>query len=363
MKKISKKIFVAVLTIAFAFAAFAEDGIKFSGFIRAGIEGNLDSQTFNTASFNDGCYYGHATSRLRLNLDIDKGQYGVNLRYQANKFGFNPNGSEVSNAFFSEGNIKYAMGYAKFLDNQLIVGAGKLRDKYTGSDGSDKYNLAEVSGSSSVYGVSLTYTPVENLYLTPQFATLNPDKFAAGDSKVDDGKAAVGQIKFNEKLLAFSAKYTNDLLTVAGGYSLSGQGYGFFKYKGLENLNLEVEAKYLSKELTGVTDSSGNKAFSLKVSELFAFQNDAIEAGVLVYETLCKDQNVYEFYPFASYNITDVVAATLDVGIIYDEESEETTYSVTPAAQFNVGKAELRVFYNYDKDGKSSIGTTTKISF
>lgn len=362
MKRLTKKVLAVALTTGFAFGAFAEEGISFNGYIRAGLEGNLKSQSVNTTTFNDGYYYGHASSRLRLNLDIDKGQYGINLRYQANKFGINPNGSESANAFFSEGSIKYAMGYAKLLDDQLIIGSGKLKDKYTSSDGYDAYNLAE--SNTGVYGVSLTYTPVQNLFVTAQLATLNADKYVAGDSKVTDGDATVGQVKFNEKLVSFSAKYIDDVITVAGGYSLSGQGYGFFKYKDIENLKLEVEALYKSKDISGETDKSGDKAFSLKVSETVAFQNDALEAGVAVYETLIKDKNEYEIYPFASYKVTDVVSVVLEAGIkTFEEDNKDTTYSVTPSVVFNVGKANVRAFFNYDKDAKASIGTTTKVSF
>lgn len=361
MKRLTKKVLAVALTTGFAFGAFAEEGISFNGYIRAGLEGNLDKETVDTTTFHDGYYYGHASSRLRLNLDIDKGQYGVNVRYQVNKFGY---GSVNPNIFFDGLNIKYAIGYAKLFDDKFIVVSGKLKDKYTSADGYDSYNLAENSGKTDVFGATFTFVPVNNLFLTAQLSTLNADTYATGDSKVTSGKAAVGQIKFNEKILAFSAKYIDDVITVAGGYSLSGQGYGFFKYKDIENLKFEVEAKYLSKDISGLTDKSGDKAFSLKVSETVAFQNDALEAGVMVYETLIKDKNVYEFYPFASYKVTDVVSVVLEAGIkTFEEDNKDTTYSVTPSVVFNVGKANVRAFFNYDKDAKASIGTTTKVSF
>lgn len=362
MKRLTKKVLATALTTVFAFAAFAEEGISFNGYIRAGLEGNLDKETVDTTTFHDGYYYGHASSRLRLNLDIDKGQYGVNLRYQANKFGYGSGDS--NNAFFNPENIRYAVGYAKLFDDKFIVVSGKLKDKYTSADGYDSYNLAENSGKTDVFGVTFTFVPVNNLFLTAQLSTLNADKYAAGDSKVTSGKAAVGQIKFNEKILAFSVKYIDDVITVAGGYSLSGQGYGFFKYKDIENIALEFEAKYLSKDLSDKTDKDGKKTFLLKVSEKVAFQKDEFEVGVLAYETLIKDANEYEIYPFASYKVTDVVSVVLEAGIkTFEEDNKDTTYSVTPSVVFNVGKANVRAFFNYDKDAKASIGTTTKVSF
>lgn len=368
MKRLTKKVLATALTTVFAFAAFAEEGISFNGYIRAGLEGNLDKETVDTTTFHDGYYYGHASSRLRLNLDIDKGQYGVNLRYQANKFGYtafdNDGKPLVENPFFNGANIRYAVGYAKLFDDKFIIVSGKLKDKYTSADGYDSYNLAENSGKTDVFGATFTFVPVNNLFLTAQLSTLNADTYATGDSKVTSGKAAVGQIKFNEKILAFSAKYIDDVITVAGGYSLSGQGYGFFKYKDIENIVLEAEAKYLSKDISDKKDKDGKKTFSLKVSEKVAFQKDELEVGVLAYETLIKDKNEYEIYPFASYKVTDVVSVVLEAGIkTFEEDNKDTTYSVTPSVVFNVGKANVRAFFNYDKDAKASIGTTTKVSF
>lgn len=358
-----KKILTAGLVLATAFfGAFADDGIKFGGYIRTGIEGNFDSETVDTIYYNDGKYYGQGKSRLRLNLDFDKGPYGATFRYQADQFGITTAGTEAV-VFLKSGNIKYAMGYAKLLDDQIIVGAGKLKDKYTSSEGFDAYNLAETSGYSSVYGVSCTYTPVKDLFFTAQVSTLYADKYDATDSKVTSGKATAG-VQFNEKLLAFSAKYKNDVITVAGGYSLAGEGYGFFKYKDIEDLKFEVEAKYLSKDLSGKTDKSGDKAFSLKVSETAALKIDDIEFGVMIYETFIKDKNEYEFYPFASYKLTEVVSVACEGGIkVYEESNKDTTYSVTPSVVFNVGKANFRVFFNYDKDKKASMGSTMKVTF
>ena len=86
--------------------------------------------------------------------------------------------------------------------------------------------------------------------------------------------------------------------------------------------------------------------------------------AVLYFLATAKDKNEYMFYPFASYKLTDVVSVACEGGIkTYEESNKDTTYSVTPSVVFNVGKANFRVFFNYDKDKKASMGSTMKVTF
>ena len=64
------------------------------------------------------------------------------------------------------------------------------------------------------------------------------------------------------------------------------------------------------------------------------------------------------------YKLTDVVSVACEGGIkTFEDDSKDTTYSVTPSVVFNVGKANFRVFFNYDKDKKASVGSTMKVTF
>ena len=243
-----KKIILAAVACAAMGFAFAEGSAwDVNGYFRSGIEGNLDAKDFETKVYKDGQYYGNGKSRARLNINFTQEEYGFKFRYQCDGFGLNSadtvntkvkdsGGNEVGSfttakeTWFTQDNLKYMMGYAKFYDGKIIAEAGKLMDFYTNSEA--RYEYQAMGG----YGVRAVFIPVEGLYLSAAGSTYRVDKYAADDDSVKDGKAKAGDIKFNEKILTLSAKYKNKDFAIAGGYNLAGEAYGFFALKAVPNL-------------------------------------------------------------------------------------------------------------------------------
>ena len=385
-----KKIILAAVACAAMGFAFAEGSAwDVNGYFRSGIEGNLDAKDFETKVYKDGQYYGNGKSRARLNINFTQEEYGFKFRYQCDGFGLNSadtvntkvkdsNGHEVGSfttakeTWFTQDNLKYMMGYAKFYDGKIIAEAGKLMDFYTNSEA--RYEYQAMGG----YGVRAVFIPVEGLYLSAAGSTYRVDKYAADDDSVKDGKAKAGDIKFNEKILTLSAKYKNKDFAIAGGYNLAGEAYGFFALKAVPNLKFNIEAKYLDKEISKKTNDDGEKTAMTEAWELinynFKGMGVPLEAGVYFHQILVKDDNVIEFFPHLSYAINDVVSPEFEVGITKysngekhkDKDGEEQTmsYNVTPSIKFTAGKrATVKVYYNYDKNDKSSFGTTLRVNY
>lgn len=385
-----KKIILAAVACAAMGFAFAEGSAwDVNGYFRSGIEGNLDAKDFETKVYKDGQYYGNGKSRARLNINFTQEEYGFKFRYQCDGFGLNSadtvntklkdsEGNEVGSfttakeTWFTQDNLKYMMGYAKFYDGKIIAEAGKLMDFYTNSEA--RYEYQAMGG----YGVRAVFIPVEGLYLSAAGSTYRVDKYAADDDSVKDGKAKAGDIKFNEKILTLSAKYKNKDFAIAGGYNLAGEAYGFFALKAVPNLKFNIEAKYLDKEISKKTNDDGEKTAMTEAWELinynFKGMGVPLEAGVYFHQILVKDDNVIEFFPHLSYAINDVVSPEFEVGIAkysngdkhLDKDGEEQTmsYNVTPSIKFTAGKrATVKVYYNYDKNDKSSFGTTLRVNY
>lgn len=385
-----KKIILAAVACAAMGFAFAEGSAwDVNGYFRSGIEGNLDAKDFETKVYKDGQYYGNGKSRARLNINFTQEEYGFKFRYQCDGFGLNSadtvntkvknsDGNEVGSfttakeTWFTQDNLKYMMGYAKFYDGKIIAEAGKLMDFYTNSEA--RYEYQAMGG----YGVRAVFIPVEGLYLSAAGSTYRVDKYAADDDSVKDGKAKAGDIKFNEKILTLSAKYKNKDFAIAGGYNLAGEAYGFFALKAVPNLKFNIEAKYLDKEISKKTNDDGEKTAMTEAWELinynFKGMGVPLEAGVYFHQILVKDDNVIEFFPHLSYAINDVVSPEFEVGIAkysngdkhLDKDGEEQTmsYNVTPSIKFTAGKrATVKVYYNYDKNDKSSFGTTLRVNY
>lgn len=385
-----KKIILAAVACAAMGFAFAEGSAwDVNGYFRSGIEGNLDAKDFETKVYKDGQYYGNGKSRARLNINFTQEEYGFKFRYQCDGFGLNSadtvntkvkgnGGNEVGSfttakeTWFTQDNLKYMMGYAKFYDGKIIAEAGKLMDFYTNSEA--RYEYQAMGG----YGVRAVFIPVEGLYLSAAGSTYRVDKYAADDDSVKDGKAKAGDIKFNEKILTLSAKYKNKDFAIAGGYNLAGEAYGFFALKAVPNLKFNIEAKYLDKEISKKTNGDGEKTAMTEAWELmnynFKGMGVPLEAGVYFHQILVKDDNVIEFFPHLSYAINDVVSPEFEVGIAkysngdkhLDKDGEEQTmsYNVTPSIKFTAGKrATVKVYYNYDKNDKSSFGTTLRVNY
>lgn len=394
MKKI---IMVALASVAMGFA-FAEGEVgsawDVNGYFRTGVEGNLDAKDAETKVYKDGQYYGNGKSRARLNINFTQEEYGFKFRYQCDGFGLNnadtvttkskvldKNGDDTTNyietkstkeTWFTQDNLKYMMGYAKFYDGKIIAEAGKLMDFYTNSEA--RYEYQAMGG----YGARAVFIPVEGLYLSAAGSTYRADKFAADDDSVKDGKAKAGDIKLNKKLVTLSAKYKNKDFAIAGGHNFAGESYGFFALKSIQNLKFNIEAKYLDKEISGKTNDDGEKTAMTEAWELINYNfkglGTPLEVGVYCHQVIVKDDTSYEFYPHMSYAINSVISPEFEVGIIkytngekhknYDKEDQSMTFSVTPSIKFTAGKkATVKVYYNYDKKDKSSMGTTLRVNY
>ncbi len=377
MKKIT---FMAILAIAAASFGFADDGWSVHGLIRTGFEGNFDAKDAETRVYKDGKYYGNAKSRLRLNVGYDQSTCGFRMRFQCDGFGYLSESVSVTgglkDTWFTGDNLKYAMGYAKFLDGKIIAEAGKLQDFYTGSEGREEFNICYY-GSQTGYGARAVFNPFEELFLAAGASTYRAEKYVATDDEVVENKAKAGDYKLNEKTLGFSGKYKNENFTIAGGYNLAGEGFGYLGITGVPNLKLYAEGRYLGKDISGKTDADGEKTEDITVSEVLSYNfkdSCPLELGVLFYQRIVKDDAAYEFYPFASCAINDVVNAELEFGLIkYSEPSKhknrdgddtDMTYDVTPSLKFKAGKdATVKVYFNYDKNDKSAVGTTMRVNF
>lgn len=354
----------SILAAGLAFAAMAmsfAEGWDVNGYFRTGVEGNFDAKDAETKVYKDGQYYGNGKSRARLNVDYTEEDYGFRFRYQCDGFGVESADKET---WFTQGNLKYIMGYAKFMDGKIIAEAGKLMDFYTHSEA--RYEYQAMGG----YGVRAVFIPVEGLYLSAAGSTYRVDKYAADDDSVKDGKAKAGDIKFNEKILTLSAKYKNKDFAIAGGYNLAGEAYGFFALKAVPNLKFNIEAKFLKDEISGKTDKSGAKTTYTEAWELLNYNFKGfglpLETGVYCHQIIVKDNKSIEFYPHMSYAITNSITPEFEVGIKMIEKNgeSETTYDVTPSIKFTAGKrATVKVYYNYDKDAKSAAGATLRVNF
>lgn len=385
-----KKIILAALACVAMGFAFAEGSAwDVNGYFRSGIEGNLDAKDFETKVYKDGQYYGNGKSRARLNINFTQEEYGFKFRYQCDGFGLNnadtvntkvkdSDGNEVGSfttakeTWFTQDNLKYMMGYAKFYDGKIIAEAGKLMDFYTNSEA--RYEYQAMGG----YGVRAVVVPVDGLFLSAAATTYRAESYDADDDEVVDGKATAGNIKFNEKILTLSAKYKNKDFAIAGGYNLAGEAYGFFALKAVPNLKFNIEAKYLDKEISKKTNDDGEKTAMTEAWELINYNfkglGTPLEVGVYCHQVIVKDDTSYEFYPHMSYAINDVVSPEFEVGITKysngdkhkdkDGEKQTMSYNVTPSIKFTAGKrATVKVYYNYDKNDKSSMGTTLRVNY
>ena len=369
-----KKILTLAVMAAAGFA-FAE-GWDVNGYIRSGIEANTDAKDFETKEYKDGKWYGNGKSRLRLNLNYTQEQYGFKFRYECNKFGINDADSkdsegDIKEIWFTNDNLKYVYGYGKFLDGKIVAEAGKLKDGYTQTEGKEEFSAMEG------YGLRGVVIPVEGFYLSAAATTYRAEKFVSEDDEVVDGKAKAGDYKMNEKVLTLSAKYKNDAFTVAGGHNFAGESYGYFELKAVPNFALKVEAKLLDKDISGKKDKKGKDTSETQIWEQVQYKfNDMglpLEAGIYCGQKIVTDDNIFEFYPYMSYTLNEVVSPELEAGIIKyadkdrrDRDGDEysMTYNVTPSLKIKAGKkTTIKVYYNYDKNDKSAVGTTMKVNF
>ena len=348
-----KTLGIAAAALIAGASLFAE-GLSVNGFIRSGISINPKGETVKTDTWLPGDYFGGG-SRLRLNIKYDGDKGGATFRYQKD-------GSFASSDWFNAGNIKWAMGYAKFLDGKIIAEAGKLVDTYTSTGGWEDGTFGDNAGAG--IGARVVISPVEGLFITASASDLYLEKYKAADDEVKDRDAKEGDLKFNEKLFGFTAKYANDAFFVTGGVHLAKSYYASFGLTAVDNLTLVVEA-FIND--TADVDDPETKLYPWV--EYTGIENLTLAALGAI--TIVDGSTSIAITPAVSYALTDVISLAAESTItIPDKDIDPTddTYAViTPSVTFAASKkASATVFASLSTDTdqkKHSFGAGVKYAF
>lgn len=240
MKKLS--VLAAVALFMGGAALVSAKGFTFSGNIRSGISVPTKSQTFDNDLFLPGDNFGGG-SRIRMNLGWDADFGGAMIRYQAA-------GALTDDIYFKSSNIKYAMAYANFFQDKIIVEGGHLFDRFTTTGGYEDGTFGDDLGAG--LGARLVLNPVDGLYLAASATDVyarnyygveeNATTEGSGDRKVQKGDVKAGKLKADEKLFGFSAKYSTDEFFLTAGAHLAKVFYGSVGFTGVEGLTVAFEA-------------------------------------------------------------------------------------------------------------------------
>ena len=348
-----KTLGIAAAALIAGASLFAE-GLSVNGFIRSGISINPKGETVKTDTWLPGDYFGGG-SRLRLNIKYDGDKGGATFRYQKD-------GSFASSDWFNAGNIKWAMGYAKFLDGKIIAEAGKLVDTYTSTGGWEDGTFGDNAGAG--IGARVVISPVEGLFITASASDLYLEKYKAADDEVKDRDAKEGDLKFNEKLFGFTAKYANDAFFVTGGVHLAKSYYASFGLTAVDNLTLVVEAF-----INDTADVDDPVTTLYPWVEYTGIENLTLAALGAI--TIVDGSTSIAITPAVSYALTDVISLAAESTItIPDKDIDPTddTYAViTPSVTFAASKkASATVFASLSTDtdlAKHSFGAGVKYAF
>lgn len=347
-KNVIKSLTAVVFSTAILASASAE--LSVSGHVRAGAAVNTDAESLETSTWMGGNYFGGG-SRSRIEISYDGEFGGATFRYTNEDF----------ETFFDSTCIDWAMAYANFLDGKVIAEAGKITDRFTSSAG---WEDTALDGGK---GVRVVVTPVENLFLIVSATDVNAEKYEDNDSKVKDGKAETGDLKFNENILAFSAKYSTDAFFVTAAYSPAKTGYASLGFTAVENLTFVVEGIY-----SGTADNDAEDNTELCFwAEYTGIKNLTI-GGIVSY--FVADSQYYEagnlkilINPALAYSLTDVVTLSAEASYnVFDCTGKDNYFTVTPAVTFTAGKASATVYATIPSDDdyeKTTIGTGVRYDF
>ena len=352
MKKIIASLVAASLL---SFAAFAEEneGLSVKGYLRAGMSDTIENSVYSTNKWVQGGYFGGGT-RLRVNIDYTKAFGGVTFRYQVdpvfdtteekvdptkgeqwaivNSVKVDKNKKTVRKSsldFFKESNVKWAMGYANLLDGQVIAEAGIISDRFTKTGGWEDTGIDGGKG----FRVVVVPKAVAGLTVAAQATDKFADKYAANDSKVKDGKAYEGDIKFDEKVLGFSAKYDHALGFVTGGAALAGYYYGSVGLKAIENLTLVGEVFYDSTDATKAKNKDNATTMLVAWAEYTGIEK--VLAGAYSYINLCDGEYSIEITPAVSYDVNYLLKVSGEASIYLSSDDKKDTYAtISPAVTF-----------------------------
>ena len=386
MKKIS--VLAAALAIG-AVSFVSAEGFKFSGYVRSGASVNTKGETFDNATWQAGDFFG-GSSRVRMNLDWSNANGGATLRYQKS-------GSFADDDWFDSDNIKYAMAYANFLDGKVIVEGGKLLDRYTTTGGWEDGTFGDDLGAG--LGARLVLNPFEGLYLAASATETYAENYVETDSKVKDGDASKGDLKFNENLVGFSAKYSTDAFFVSAGAHLAKVFYGSLGFTGVENLTVAFEAfadyrdtykynegiddgeKYSYASKTEVDGKYTDNILLVPYVEYTGIENLDIGFFGYIYsaDDACFKASVAdkkyptfaELVPAVSYQLSDIVKLACEANIFIpkdvDGDDSDSYTVVVPSVTFLAGeKASVNVWASISSDtdySANSFGAGVKYNF
>ena len=351
-----KTLGIAVAALVAGASLFAE-GLSVNGYIRSGISIDPKGETVKTGTWLPGDYFGGG-SRLRLNINYDGVNGGATFRYQ--KDADDDKKFFISDNWFSGSNIKWAMGYAKFLDGKIIAEAGKLVDTYTSTGGWEDGTFGDNAGAG--IGARVVISPVEGLFITASASDLYLEKYKAADDEVKDRDAKEGDLKFNEKLFGFTAKYANDAFFVTGGVHLAKSYYASFGLTAVDNLTLVVEAF-----IDDTADEDDPVTTLYPWVEYTGIENLTLAALGAI--TIVDGSTSIAITPAVSYALTDVISLAAESTItIPDADDADDTYAViTPSVTFAASKkASATVFASLSTDtdsAKHSFGAGVKYAF
>lgn len=365
------------LLIAAVFAAGAAfvsaEGFTFGGNIRSGISVPTEGKTFKTDNWLAGDYFGGG-SRVRMNLGWEGDFGGAMIRYQAN-------GSfREDDIWFKDGNIKYAMAYANFLDNKLIVEGGHLYDRFTTTGGYEDGTFGDDLGAG--VGARVVVNPVEGLYIAGSLTDAYAESYDKNDSEVKDGDAAAGDLKFDENLVGFSAKYSTDAFFVTAGANFAKVFYGSVGFTGVENLTLAFEVFSDVRDYdTSAEEDTNNNTLLVPFVEYTGI--DKLDLAAFAYIYVADDAyfqgkeypTFVEFVPAVSFELTDIVKLQAEADIYIPQSWDEDKYGekadsyavIVPSVAFLAGKnAEVDIYAAISTDTdyqQHTIGAGVKYNF
>lgn len=285
-----KKLFAAAAAALLAVSASAfADGLSFNGFVRAGLSSTLESDpVVDTTTWLPGIYFNgdSSSSRFRLNAAYDgkndNGSYGAFVRVQYSG-DFNDIASYAASKW-----IPFAYARMGLLNDVVTVAAGKMQDKWIGSDGFEGWSVIDKGGSGCT-GAVVAVAPAKGL------------TFAGGAvTDFSDNK------KLNEKIFLGGVKYASDAFTADASYA----GYGL--------LTLNVN-------FTGVKGLLATAEGEVATTDDFTVTMDGVKAETDVQlEYTGVDKWTFGVLSFQKFN---------DASVSGDNDF---TFTVTPAVAYSM---------------------------
>ncbi|MDR2398193.1 MAG: hypothetical protein LBD74_05460 [Spirochaetaceae bacterium] len=419
------------LILALSAGAFAqeeaEQGLKFSGELKTGVQFKTDSAQEKAADgkkhdlydpsirmYNDDA---GAETRLDLNGAFTKDNYGVIFRLRTDKVISGPQ-VEVNQAYV----------WADFLNEVLNIKVGRIDDSAWSSDGDEGFHY------STGYGLRFEVKPIDGLNVGFFLNGPNNDDILTAvdngeegsdhrvvvDSKFEDGDKDNPYWSYGDYILAgeflletaFGAKFESDAFFVAGGLRIDGkadgldtgewyshstrnsvgedanQGMGAYIGFGLlaiENLTANIEARF--NNLGAFSDYGW-----IWINETVKYAMAPLEFGLVMHQFLFAEKNKFvvvgktgdesvgprlTFKPFVNYALTEKWTVGLNIPVgFWMTGIVDYDIAVQPKVSYKLGEnASINGWYKFnmlqrgDQDGvlpekpDSRIYNTVQIDF